>query len=92
MVTQTVKSSFMDKKIVHHFEVSIERHSRLVYGFARKVLCFITHCQVTCQMSEALQRSSSKNDHYFQFYLTQIVHSNSKILFSRRNNCLSNFL
>ena len=46
-----------------------------------------------CLVSKAFRRARRKRKKTLRFYVTQIVHSNGKILrFPWRNNCLSQFL
>jgi len=47
-------------------------------------------CQVTCEMFIVWSVQTMSRKWYFQ-YLTQTIHSNSKILFPWRKNCLSKF-
>ena len=56
-------------------------------------MCFGTHRQVALRnvyLCEEFWRSLSKK-WYLQFYLTQIVHSNGKILFHQPKNCYQSF-
>ena len=62
----------------------------LVISYKRSV--FRTCRHVTCEMfiSKAFRRPCAKNN--ISGYMTQIVHSNSKMLFLKPYNCSSKFL
>ena len=61
--------------------------------FASENSLFGSRRHVTCEMfiSKAFRRPCAKKL-YLRLYLTQIVHSNSKMLFLKPYNCLSKFL
>ena len=82
------KYSFLTKKLF--IKVSMMRRSQIVLFLGGKSLCFGTRLQVACEVF-IVWRSSLKK-WYVWFYLTQIVHSNGKMLFFQPKNCLSKFL
>ena len=85
---QMAKYSFLTKKLF--IKVSMMRRSRLVVLLQGKFLCFATRRQVVCEMLIVWRTPLKK--WYLRFYLTQIVHSNSKMLFFQLKDCLSKFL
>jgi len=70
---------FLTKKLF--IKVSMMRRSRLVLFLQVKFLCFGTRREVF------IVRRCSLKKWYLRFYLTQIVHSNHKMLFSRPKDC-----
>ena len=88
---QTVKSSFFKQIIVNQrfYGAPLTFSYFLLQG---KVLCFGTRRQVTCEILifkclYGVPTLSKKV--YLRLYLTQIVHSNGKMLFLAPNNCTS---
>jgi len=79
---------FLTKKLFIKF--SMMHRSRLVLFFQGKSLCFGTRQQVACEVL-IVWRSWLKK-WYLRFYLTQIIHSNSEMLFFQPKDCLSKFL
>ena len=73
---------FLTKKLF--IKVSMMRRSCLVLFLQGKFLCFGT--RVACLVF-IVWRSSLKK-WYLRFYLTQIVHSNDKMLFFQPKDCL----
>ena len=86
-----VKSSFFKQIIVNQSFYS----APLTFSYfllQEKVLCFGMHRQVTCEILifkclYGVPTLSKKV--YLWLYLTQIVHSNGKMLFLAPNNCAS---
>jgi len=71
---------FLTKKLF--IKVSMMRSSRLVLFLQVKFLCFGTRRQVFIVCRSSLKKW------YLRFYLTQIIHSNHKMLFSWPKDCL----
>ena len=88
----TVKCSFLDEKCVYQsfYDAPFPLSYFLLQG---KVLCFsrVGKSLVRCLLSEAADQTWWKKL-YLRSYLTQIVHSNGKMLFSWQKICLPKFL
>ena len=83
LVIAMIKYSFICEIKYLFIIVSIAHHSRLVYVLARKDLCFGTRRQVACGIMLFCLKCSEDPGLklYLRFHLTQISHSNGKILF-----------
>ena len=82
---QTVKCSFLNQTIGYQSFYSALLTFSYFFYFKEK-LC------VSARVGEMFPLKTLSKKLYLRFYLTRIVHSNGKILFPWRKNCLSKIL